>query len=221
MQNYNNFRAKRTLKQLLMALIFAAIIAFGWHYPLLGFFIPLCMLSGVAIGLYCGRKWCDWYCPRGSFYDALAVRISFKKNIPPIFKNLFFRLGAIAVLMGIMAVNLVLRWPNVNKIGIFLVGMLTVTTILGIILAILFHQRSWCMICPIGTIIGLTGGNKRPVMIDSSLCVECKLCTKVCPMQIKPYEYKSRGKQPVKDRDCLRCASCVAVCPKKALNLSK
>lgn len=218
-QNYDNYQAKRTVKQLFMALIFVAIIAFGWHYPLLGFFIPLCMLLGLGIGISRGRKWCDWYCPRGSFYDALFSRVSLKKKIPLLFKNIFFRLGVVIVLMGIMGVNLFLRWPGISKMGVFLIAMLTATTLLGVILAVVFHQRSWCMICPIGTLINLSGGNRRPLRIDSDKCVECKLCAKVCPMQIKPYTYKSHGAQPVRDRDCLRCGLCVSICPKKALKL--
>ena len=217
MDEYKVFQEKRKFKQYLMALVFIGILVVGWYYPLLGFFIPLCMLLGIGIGIFRGRKWCDWFCPRGSFYDALIKPISPKRDIPQFLKSMPFRLAILALLLAIMAVNLLVRWPSVNKIGMFFVIMLTVTTALGVILAIIFHPRTWCSFCPIGTLVNLVGKSKYPLKINSDLCVECKLCSKVCPIQIKPYKFKSEGIQIVRDGDCLKCHLCIYACPKKAL----
>jgi len=217
MDEYKVFQEKRKFKQYLMALVFIGILVVGWYYPLLGFFIPLCMLLGIGIGIFRGRKWCDWFCPRGSFYDALIKPISPKRDIPQFLKSMPFRLAILALLLAIMAVNLLVRWPSVNKIGMFFVIMLTVTTALGVILAIIFHPRTWCSFCPIGTLVNLVGKSKYPLKINSDLCVECKLCSKVCPIQIKPYKFKSEGIQIVRDGDCLKCNLCIYACPKKAL----
>lgn len=218
MKDYNVFLRRRKTLQFFSGMIFIAILILGWFYPLLGYFIPLCMIIGIIIGLIRGRKWCDWYCPRGSFYDAIMSGVSAKKPIPPLVKNMAFRIGIIILLFLIMGINLIARWPSPQRIGIFFVAMLSVTTCLGIILAIIFHKRTWCMFCPIGTFINLLGGAKYPLKINSEACVECKLCSKVCPIQIKPYSYKGRQEEAVKERDCLKCASCVALCPKKALH---
>jgi hypothetical protein len=67
MVEYKIFERKRKIKQFVMAIIFLIILIGGWRYSLLGYFIPLCMLLGMGIGLFKGRKWCDWFCPRGSF----------------------------------------------------------------------------------------------------------------------------------------------------------
>ena len=217
MDEYKVFQEKRKFKQYLMALVFIGILVVGWYYPLLGFFIPLCMLLGIGIGIFRGRKWCDWFCPRGSFYDALIKPISPKRDIPQFLKSMPFRLAILALLLAIMAVNLLVRWPSVNKIGMFFVIMLTVTTALGVILAVIFHPRTWCSFCPIGTLVNLVGKSKYPLKINSDLCVECKLCSKVCPIQIKPYKFKSEGIQIVRDGDCLKCNLCIYACPKKAL----
>jgi len=212
------FQQKRKLKQFVTSLVFIAILSLGWYVPLLGYFIPLCMLLGVAVGLARGRKWCDWYCPRGSFYDVLVSPISPKRNIPALFKNMIFRVSVLSLLMLVMGINLVRRWPDPFRIGMFLVGMVTVTTILGVILALIFHPRSWCTVCPIGTAVNLIGRNKAPLKIDSDLCVECKLCAKACPVQLKLYFYKGKGIQIVREADCLRCGLCLSACPKKALS---
>lgn len=218
MEEFNIFQAKRAIKQLSMAIIFIMILILGWQYPLLGYFIPICMLLGIGIGLWRGRKWCDWYCPRGSFYDALAKYLSPKKEIPRLFKNLAFRSTMFSILLLIMTFNLIIRWPDPYKIGNFFVMLLTVTTILGMILALIFHQRSWCFLCPIGTVVNLLGRNKYPLRINSDLCIECKMCYKSCPMQIKPYAFKGKSTQVIKDSDCLKCNLCLMACLKNALS---
>ncbi|MBU2257982.1 MAG: 4Fe-4S binding protein [Candidatus Omnitrophota bacterium] len=208
----------RRARQFFMAAVFIAVFIFGWIYPILGFFIPLCMILGIGIGLFKGRKFCDWYCPRGSFYDAWFKSLSPQRKIPALFKNIYFRLGVLLFLMAVMVVNLFYRWPNPINIGMFFVIMMTSTTVLGVGLALFFHQRSWCSFCPVGTIANLAGRNKFSLMINSQDCNECKACAKVCPIQIEPYKFKKTGIREVKDFDCLKCGTCVAACPKKALS---
>ncbi len=208
----------RQAKQFLTALVFLLILIFGWRYPVLGFFIPLCMLAGIAFGVRRGRVWCNWYCPRGSFYDCLVSLVSPKKEIPAVFKNIRFRIFVIVLLLSIMLANLIRLWPDIVSIGKFFLIMLTVTTAIGIILALFFHQRSWCMICPIGTVLNLIGRSKYPLLIDSQSCIDCKACANACPVQIKPYAYKAEGRRMVREADCLKCDLCIAACPKKALS---
>lgn len=213
------FENKRRIKRLFMAVVFLVIVIGGWWWPLLGYFIPLCMLLGMGIGFFKGRKWCDWYCPRGSFADTLMKSISPKKEIPKFFKGLPLRIGMLSFLMLMMTVQIIKRWPNPYKIGMFFVIMLTATTILGIILALIFHQRTWCCFCPIGSMANWVGRKRYLLKLNSDLCEECKLCFKVCPIQIKPYLFKNKGIQIIKDGDCLKCRLCIISCPKKALSL--
>lgn len=198
-----------------MALLFICILIGGWYYPLLGYFIPLCMLFGIGIGIFSGRKWCNWFCPRGSFYDVVAKEISPKRNIPMFFKSNPFRLATIILLMSLMILNLIARWPDPYKIGKFFVVLITITTALGLFLAMIFHQRTWCSFCPIGSIIKWI--SKNNLKINSNFCVDCKLCERACPIQIKPRSFKGKDKQEVADSDCLRCNLCIFACSKKAL----
>lgn len=208
---------RRHPKQIFMSLVFLGILIGGWFYPLLGYFMPFCMLLGIGIGFFRGRKWCDWYCPRGSFYDALIKPISPKKQIPKLFKGLPLRISLLIILMSVMAIRLIISWPDPYKIGKSFILLLTVTTAFSIILAFFFHPRTWCYLCPVGLLANLAGRDKYPLKIDSSVCIECKLCAKVCPMQIEPFKFKKDKLEIVKEGDCLKCKTCVTSCPKKAL----
>jgi polyferredoxin len=218
MNKYDIFAAKRRAKQYLSGIIFLFLLIAGWFFPLLGYFIPLCMLVGLAMGSAQGRKWCDWLCPRGSFYDSLMRMASPNKEIPLLFKTHPFRIAVLVFLMSVIIINLIIRWPDPYQIGRFFMLLLYATTTAGVILAINFHRRAWCSFCPIGSLINWTSRSGSTLKIDSQQCVECRLCTKVCPLQIKPYSFRSEGIRTVADRDCLRCGLCVAVCPKAALS---
>jgi len=217
MAEYMIFEKKRKIKQFIMGVVFLFVLVGGWFYPLLGYFIPLCMLLGISIGLFKGRKWCDWFCPRGSFFDAFIKRVSPNKKIPFFFKGLPLRIGTLSFLMTMMLIQIIKRWPDPYKIGMFFVILLTITTVLGIFLAIVFHQRTWCYFCPIGSMANWIGKRKYPLKIDSQLCTECKLCYKVCPIQIAPFTFKKADVEIIKDSDCLKCNLCILACPKKAL----
>jgi ferredoxin-type protein NapH len=218
MKEHIAFLQQRSAKQLVMSCAFLVLLFAAWFYPLLGFFIPVCMVAGLGIAFFKGRKWCDWYCPRGSFWDAIMERFSRKKKIPAFVKALPFRALMVVLMMAIMISGIIRTWPNPYRIGTFFVAILTVTTVLGIALASFYHQRIWCFLCPIGTMANLAGRKKYMLRIASSKCVECKLCAKVCPVAIKPYRYKKEGQQLIMDFDCLKCGSCVASCPKKSLS---
>ncbi|OQX21651.1 MAG: hypothetical protein BWK75_02765, partial [Candidatus Altiarchaeales archaeon A3] len=151
MTEYKIFEEKRKRKQFIIGIVFLAILIGGWKYPLLGYFIPVCMLIGIGISFFRGRKWCDWFCPRGSFFDAFIKPISPKKEIPEFFKSLPFRIGILSFLMLMMTFQIINRWPNPESIGMFFVILLTVTTIIGLILSLIFHHRIWCCFCPIGS----------------------------------------------------------------------
>lgn len=187
----------------------------GWFYPVLGYLLFGCMIGAVGIAFFRGRAWCDWMCPRGSFFDLMFSKISPKKQIPSFLKSKAFRSFMLGMIFLVLGTQLYLAWGDLNGMGLAMVRVLTITTTVGILLALLYHPRTWCHICPMGTLGNWISKGKQPLMISES-CVNCKLCSKACPMQLKPYEFASEGEKG--DRDCIKCSSCVASCPKKALS---
>lgn len=210
------FRKKRSRLQTYTWLGLPFVVIGGWFYPKIGFALLLCMIGAVAVAFYKGRAWCDWMCPRGSFYDLLVRKISRGRDIPGIFRKNGFRIFMLALLFSVLGSQIVIFWGDLNKIGLAMVTLLTVTTTVGIILGSIYHQRVWCHICPVGTIGSYLSEGKYPLNINSKCNAECKLCAKVCPMQLAPYQDRSEG--TFGDNDCIKCSTCVAACPKKALH---
>jgi ferredoxin-type protein NapH len=216
-ENFKTEKHARMVKQFIMGGIFIILLGAGWFFPPIGYFIPACMVVGIGMAGFKGRKWCNWFCPRGSFADAYMKIISPEKKIPQALRSLPVRIGVISFLMLMLAVQITRLWPDFYAIGGIFMLILTITTIIGAILAIIYQQRSWCYICPIGTMSSWVGKNRSCLIMDRSACIDCKLCEKTCPMQLVPYELKKDAEMSHRG-DCLKCGLCVAVCPKKALS---
>lgn len=210
------FKKRRSKLQSYTWIGLPLVIVGGWFYPKLGFFLLLCMIGATAIALYKGRAWCDWMCPRGSFYDIFLQRISRGKEIPEFFRGKGLRLFVMTTLFIVLGSQIYVNWGDINKIGTAMVVMLTVTTSIGIMLGYIYQQRVWCHICPIGTLGNFLAEGKKPLSISPACNASCKLCSKSCPMQLKPYEFKGNG--IMADNDCIKCSACVAACPKNALH---
>ncbi len=209
------FKTHRRKLQLYTWLGLPLVAVVGWFYPLLGFLLIGCMLGALGIAVYKGRMWCDWMCPRGSFFDLFLDRISRKKKIPEIFRSNGSRIAVIVALFAVLGAQVYFAWPDPVRMGLAFVIVLTVTSSVGIALGIFIHPRIWCHVCPMGTIAGYMSKDKYPLMIEDS-CTSCELCEKNCPMQIAPYVDKDNGK--FGDTDCVKCGTCVAACPVKALS---
>jgi polyferredoxin len=209
-------KALRNVRQIVLGALFIVLVAAGWFLPVIGYFIPLCMVAGVGTATVKGRKWCDWYCPRGAFADTFLKAVSPGRKIPSWLRGPAVRIGMLAFLMAMLTVQIIRLWPDFLAIGGFFIVLLTVTTLVGITLAVFVHQRSWCYVCPIGSLSAWVGGRKYRLRMDAPACVGCKVCAKACPMQLSPDELKN-GPAMAYQADCLKCGLCVASCPRDAL----
>lgn len=214
----SEFKKKRSRLQIYTFLGLPLVIVGGWFYPKLGYLLLGCMVGAISIAFYKGRAWCDWMCPRGSFYDLFIGKISRNKKIPDFFKKKTTRFAMLTILLSVLGSQIYMHWGDWDAVGSAMVTILTVTTLIGIILGVIYQQRIWCHICPMGTIGNQLSDGKQPLAINDS-CVDCKICAKVCPMQLQPYKFKTDG--VLGDNDCIKCSTCAIVCPKKALTFKK
>lgn len=199
------------------SLSFVMLLIGAWLYYPLGYFLLLCMVGAMGIGIIKGRYWCDWLCPRGSFHDTLLKKISRGGKVPLFFRHPAFRLTWLAILMTMLTIQLIPVWGDFYLMGKPFVMVLTITTIVGTFFGIIYHQRIWCMFCPMGTMANWLGRGKMLLKVNEE-CTQCGACEKVCRMQINPGSFQQAGQ--VRDGDCLKCSYCVASCPQQALSFS-
>jgi ferredoxin-type protein NapH len=144
---------KNNLRKIILTIIFLIILIGGWFEPLLGFFVPVCMVAGIGSSFFYGKTWCSKACPRGGFYD-LCSGCTCKNRPNRFYSDDKFKLAVLCILMIAMSIGLYLNWPSVTNIGHFFVILLTVTTVIGVILGFFYNSRIWCYFCPIGSLSG-------------------------------------------------------------------
>ncbi len=208
-------------------LLLVAFCITGLVYPAIGIVALACMLAPVIVAAGRGRMWCGNFCPRGSLNDNLLSKISWKKEIPYTFKKRWFKISFLTFLMGAFTLQLVLAWGSWVVTGLVFVRMVLLTTALAVVLGVVFNSRTWCVICPMGTIAHYVtrlaaqaagGSGIKYVTFEQEKCVDCNSCSRACPLEIDVLSYKKLGK--VSNADCLKCETCIAHCPKKSLYIA-
>lgn len=196
------------------ALFIYLVVAYFW--PIVGLAALICMLAPVIWAVFQGRVWCGNYCPRGNFYNLFKTH-----TIPPKWLiSRITRIAVLAVIMTVFVVRLVLSWPDAAAIGRIFWQMVLITTIVGAYLATRYSARTWCMICPMGTLAAAVSPQQGPQIVPSGRCVSCQKCTKVCPMHLPIHEYAKAGRA-VDESDCIKCGDCVTACPLNTLSLTR
>lgn len=202
-----------------------------WYWPVLFVFVLLgiyvspkfglvalvCMVAPVVIAPFKGRMWCGRFCPRGSFYDQILTRVGGKKRgIPTWSEQPWVRWLVFGGLMAFFSYNLYLARGNIYGIGRAFLNMVILTTAAGIVLGLIYSPRTWCKICPMGSLaMLLSRGGRAPVKVTASDCITCGLCAKKCPIGISGYQYTDVGQ--INHPDCIKCDLCVNSCPTGAL----
>jgi formate hydrogenlyase subunit 6/NADH:ubiquinone oxidoreductase subunit I len=92
---------------------------------------------------------------------------------------------------------------------------------LGVSLAVslIFEEYLWHRtICPFGTLLSLSSAAaKKGFTINESVCIDCGLCEKSCPVEAISHEQDVRH---IDERECIGCLACMRVCPVDAVSYS-
>ncbi len=188
------------------------------------------LISFIAVGLLMKKAFCSWMCPVGTLSESLWMlgQSIFKRTFTvwrwldyPLrslkYLLLFFFVYAIAA-MSVQDLEIFINSPynKVADIKMYLffaeITPFALYTILGLMVASVFIKNFWCrFLCPYGALLGLTGflAPFRITRVKES-CVDCELCTKVCPSNIKVHQISQ-----VWSDECTSCMRCVEECPVK------
>lgn len=103
------------------------------------------------------------------------------------------------------------------KVSLYLSGFLMI----GVVVGSFFKRRFWCMICPLGFILGLFRRiSLFQIHKDCGACTSCGACYEACPMGIKSI-YTQMEKEKVTEDDCILCGECIRRCPEnQALSIT-
>jgi polyferredoxin len=80
----------------------------------------------------------------------------------------------------------------------------------ALVLLSLVIKHFWCRyLCPYGALLGLVSWlSPQRVVRDEAACIDCKACTRACPVEISVHR-----KASVRTPECTGCMSCVTSCP--------
>jgi len=183
----------------------------------------LTLLSGV---FYCG-----WICPFGFVQDVfshIGTAFGIKKrkmlrSVHKILKYSRYILLGFVILSGFDLIFSILTFdPRINFTSIISGTLISTTGSVVIILFVLvsiFFERPFCnYFCVQGAKYGILS-ILRPITIkrNEKICIGCKKCDLICPMNIKVSNIKN-----LRDPQCINCFQCISSCPvEKVLSYGK
>ncbi|MCF8432071.1 MAG: 4Fe-4S binding protein, partial [Melioribacteraceae bacterium] len=191
-----------------------------------GFFI---LIAVIAVSLVFGKSFCSWICPIGTLSEYIAdfgdkiQKKLFKKvyRLPrwldyPLRSLKYLLLGffvySIFFTMSTIALRMFLDSPynlvadvkmwyffaDISKTSLIVISVLFFLSI--------FIRNFWCrFLCPYGALLGIFSLlSPQKITRDPISCIDCALCAKACPSNIKVDKVKT-----VFSDECSTCMSCV------------
>jgi polyferredoxin len=194
------------------------------------------LLAIIALGLLLKKGFCSWLCPVGTLSESLWMlgQKIFGRNLSaprwldyPLrslkYLLLYFFLQSVLAMDG-DGLRAFIQSPY-NKtadIKMYLffanLGTFALWTIVILMLLSVAVKNFWCRyLCPYGALLGaLSWLSPLKITRNTTSCIDCELCTKACPANIRVHAVKR-----VRSDECTACLQCVEACPVKAtLDLS-
>lgn len=186
------------------------------------------LIVSIVIALVFRRSFCGLICPFGAlqeFFGLIGKKI-FKKQftiptkVDKPLRYLKYIVLVITLFFAWQTANLWINpydpWAAYGHIstGIsslfeeYLFGLIVLIVVL---VGSLLYDRFFCKyLCPMGAFYGLISKiSPSRIVRNEDKCINCGLCNKNCPVNIKVSELKE-----VKTAECINCQKCVLCCPK-------
>ncbi|MFW6269989.1 MAG: 4Fe-4S binding protein [Bacillota bacterium] len=142
-------------------IVLLIFISLGWFFPVIGLIALICMFAPVIIASVRGkRSWCVSFCPRGVFNDIVLKKLSRNDKIPRILHSKVVKIGFMIFLFYQFIIG-IMNAGSIAGVGLVLVRIISLTTVITILLGVVFHPRSWCAFCPMGFLSNISIYIKR------------------------------------------------------------
>lgn len=199
----------RITSQIIFLIFFLFVIVNGNMVLWLGVF--LLSLLGAAVF---GRFYCGYICPMNTAMGVtakLGKRLNWQtKYVPKVLKSKSLPWIVLVLMIVTMIVS-----KRVLQLELPILLILMAMSILVTLRyeEYVFHNH----VCPYGALLSLTGkGAKYSTRVESSQCMGCKKCEKVCSsMAVKVEDLTKVAK--IDPALCHQCQACTLVCPTKAI----
>ena len=194
----------------------------------------LTILIAALVSAFLARKvLCSWVCPIGGISRGLewvGRKTLWKRRKKEVllpawgdraltaikYLLLAFFLYAVVLTMDAMAIMKfqqgTYNYAADAKMLLFFTDMsvATAATLAVLVILSVVVKNFWCRyLCPYGALLGLFSWiSPMRVMRDRSACIDCRECTRACPVEIRVHE-----KPSVRTPECTGCMSCVSSCP--------
>jgi ferredoxin len=188
------------------------------------------LLAIIGVSILVKKAFCSWLCPIGTLSESLWMlgRKLFGLDITtprwldyPLRSLKYLLLGFFVFSIMHMDVDALMAfiYSPYNKMADVKMYMffaelsgMALWTILCLMILSVFVKNLWCRyLCPYGVLLGIAGWlSPLKITRTKSTCIDCRLCTKACPMSINVHE---AGR--VWSDECTSCMACVQACPVK------
>ncbi|WP_456431120.1 4Fe-4S binding protein [Thermosulfuriphilus sp.] len=186
------------------------------------------LLTILTIAFVFRKGFCGWICPVGaisSFLERIGRRLRWLKEPPlwleyPLMAVKYLLMGFFIYFifwkMDLKQIRAFIQSPYNfvadGKMLIFFLHPTDKTLIFLIALGAfcLVVRNFWCrFLCPYGALLGLFSVfSPFFVRRNSSVCLNCKLCTQRCPVAIPIHKRNS-----IRSPECIGCLECLEACP--------
>ena len=192
----------------------------------------LLFIANFFLSLFVARLWCGWLCPMGAWQEICSP--VFKHTVQEGWRN-YVKYGVTVLWLGVLA-YLFISAGGIRALdpffgmqnGLSITSLATLMVVMVIftlmfIIAYLMGRRGFCHVfCPVAGLM-VTGRKIRNLIgwpalrldADPSLCIDCKTCSKECPMGLDVNGMVRN--RALENPDCILCASCADACPQGAI----
>lgn len=195
-----------------------------FYYLLIGVFsgaVIHYLIAKVLGPILFNRGWCGWACWTAMVLDMLP----WKNNHGRVRKYEYLRYVSFVfsffIILYLFSVLDNKDFMKQQEIYWLIVGNL-IYYITAVFLAYRFKDnRAFCKyLCPITVLMKMTSRFAlMKIEISDDKCLECGLCEKHCPMDIKLLEHK-KNHQRIVSTECIMCSSCIDSCLHDAIHLT-